>query len=141
MVSSASPKPIPRWILWIAGIAALGMAMYGLRGVLTPVFFAFLIAYALSPIVDRLEGRRVPRAAGATVVLVGAPLLVTIGLLFAAPRVAQDIGAFASVIPERLDALLEGAAPRFEERGIALPRSTSQLVGQSDIDVQGMAEG
>ena len=45
-----------------SGVVALA---YVLRGVLVPLFFAFLLAYALDPFVDWLEARKVPRALGA----------------------------------------------------------------------------
>ena len=42
-----------------------------LRGVLVPLFFAFLLAYALDPFVDWLEARKVPRTLAAPIVMLG----------------------------------------------------------------------
>src|SRR5262249_38730101 len=52
-----------------AGIAAALLLGYTLRGVLVPLFFAFLLAYALDPVVDRLERLHVPRSVGAPLVM------------------------------------------------------------------------
>ena len=55
----------------------MGWLLYTLRGVLAPVFFAFLIAYMLDPLVDRVEesrllrGKPIARAVGIAVLLVG----------------------------------------------------------------------
>ena len=46
----------------------MGLA-YLLRGVLVPLFFAFLLAYALDPFVDWLEARRIPRTLAAPIVM------------------------------------------------------------------------
>ena len=69
---------IPRWVLWLGVSVATGWLLYTLRGVLAPVFFAFLIAYMLDPLVDRVEesrllrGKPIARAVGIAVLLVGA---------------------------------------------------------------------
>ena len=47
---------VPRWVLWLGVSSPSGWLLYTLRGVLAPVFFAFLIAYMLDPLVDRIEG-------------------------------------------------------------------------------------
>ena len=54
----------PRWLLTLAAVVGVGYLLYLLRGALTPVFFAFLIAYMLDPVVDRFEERGMSRAAG-----------------------------------------------------------------------------
>src|SRR5260221_170515 len=41
-------------MIFLAVVLVLGLA-YVLRGVLVPLFLAFLLAYALDPFVDRLE--------------------------------------------------------------------------------------
>ena len=47
----------PRWVLAALFVVGLGWLFYALRGVLTPLFAAFLIAYVLDPVVDKLEAR------------------------------------------------------------------------------------
>ena len=48
---------LPRWVLWLSLTIASAWLLYTLRGVLAPVFFAFLIAYMLDPLVDRIVSR------------------------------------------------------------------------------------
>jgi len=56
---------VPRTLLLLL-LALLVVAItYLLRAVLAPLFFAFLVAYALDPAVNRLERARVPRPLGA----------------------------------------------------------------------------
>lgn len=72
-------------VLAVAGVCA---ACYLLSPVLVPLFFAFLVAYALHPVVDFLEARRVPRsavigllAAVAVLVLLSIPLFLVPNLI------------------------------------------------------------
>jgi hypothetical protein len=54
----------PRWLYIAAAILIAGYVVYGLRDVLTPILLAFIIAYILEPVVDRLEAWHVPRSGG-----------------------------------------------------------------------------
>ncbi|HEY2629976.1 MAG TPA: AI-2E family transporter [Usitatibacter sp.] len=57
--------------LGIGILASIGViaALYLARGFLVPLLIGILISYALGPIVDWLQARRIPRAAGAAVVV------------------------------------------------------------------------
>lgn len=55
MVSPAARRALT--FLFFAGVTLLA---YILRGVLVPLFFAFLLAYALDPFVDWFEARKSP---------------------------------------------------------------------------------
>jgi predicted PurR-regulated permease PerM len=87
--------------LWL--IATLG-------GLLAPFVLAMALAYILSPIVDFLESRRVPRAAG--IAILGLPVLalVTVALVFGIPALIGQVQALV----EQLPAALQRAADWFE---------------------------
>ena len=81
----------------------VGMALLGylLRGVLVPLFFAFLLAYALDPFVDWLEARKVPRTRGR------APgharhrgLLFVLFLFFAIPVFVDELRDASADLPD-----------------------------------------
>ena len=44
-------------VLGALGIVAALWVLYEIRGILAPFVLAFLVAYMLTPFVDRLEGR------------------------------------------------------------------------------------
>lgn len=74
----------------VLGLVLLALLAYSLSFVLVPLFFAFLVAYVLNPIVDWFERRRVPR--GLTVgglALVGVVLLLCIPLVLLPNVVSQ----------------------------------------------------
>jgi predicted PurR-regulated permease PerM len=96
-----------RTLVTLSVLAAIGLA-YLLRGVLVPLFFAFLLAYALDPFVDWFEARRVPRALGAPIVLLAIVLTVAMIAIYAVPLFVEEVRDAAVHLPEELQ--------RFEER-------------------------
>ena len=58
-----SGRSFRRGLFLVTFALVLGLG-YLLRGVLVPLFFAFLLAYALDPFVDWLEARNVSRGTG-----------------------------------------------------------------------------
>jgi len=55
--------------LWVLALVALAFFLRSTRELFVPIVLAVLIAYALAPIVAWLQDRRVPRPAGAALVL------------------------------------------------------------------------
>ncbi len=81
------------WVQAIAALMALivvGVLIYLLSPVLVPLFFAFLVAYILDPIVDLFEARRVPRSISiAGLAAIGIALLLAIPLFFIPSLIQQ----------------------------------------------------
>ena len=90
-----------RRVMMFVGVAlAIGLA-YLLRGVLVPLFLAFLLAYALDPFVDRLEAVKVPRPLGAIMVMLAIFSLFMIVLIYGIPLLADELRAAAADFPEQ----------------------------------------
>jgi predicted PurR-regulated permease PerM len=92
----------------LLGIFAVLWLAYLLLGVLVPLFFAFLLAYALDPFVDWLEARRVPRGLAAPLVMLAIVGLFTLVLVYAIPMFLDELREAAADLPSQLQ--------RFEER-------------------------
>jgi predicted PurR-regulated permease PerM len=119
---------LPR-IAYIAGaILIAGYVVYWLRGVLTPILLAFIIAYILDPVVDRLETWKVPRPAGIAIVLGIAFGALALLLALVLPSIAADVAAVMQEIPGQLEVLWTKIGPWLEQRGIAVPQSTTEWV-------------
>jgi predicted PurR-regulated permease PerM len=95
---------------WGAIAALLGLA-YMLRGVLVPLFFAFLLAYALDPFVDWLEMRKVPRTLAAPMVMLAIAGLLALVLVFAIPMFVDELRSAAADLPSQLKGLEERLEP------------------------------
>ncbi len=114
-------------MIFLAVVLLLGLA-YLLRGVLVPLFLAFLLAYALDPFVDRLEALRVPRALGAILVMLGIASLFTIVLIYAIPLFVDEVTDASATLPEKLRHLQARAEPWFASTlHIKLPHSMNDL--------------
>jgi predicted PurR-regulated permease PerM len=129
----------PRWVLAALLLVGLGALLHALRGVLTPVFAAFLIAYLLSPFVDRLEARRIPRAL-AILLLLGM-LLGVIGLVLVLvlPGVLRDLAGFVRDLPRYTAEGLARAEPWLARYGVRIPHSFNEALTQYQLDTQELA--
>jgi predicted PurR-regulated permease PerM len=112
----------------VTGIAVACVLAYLLRGVLIPLFFAFLLAYALDPFVDRLERWKIPRTVGAIVVMFALFGLIALFLAFAVPYFAEELRAAAADLPKQLDSLRTRVEPfLWQTFKIKLPHTWSDL--------------
>ncbi|MBW1755557.1 MAG: AI-2E family transporter, partial [Deltaproteobacteria bacterium] len=133
---------VPRWVLWIGISVATGWLLYTLRGVLAPVFFAFLIAYMLDPLVDRIEesrllrGKPIARAVGIAVLLVGVFAVAAVLILVVAPMVYQEIASFVKRLPGLVARSRVAWEPLLAELGLEVPTSVGQAFEQLHVDVQ-----
>jgi predicted PurR-regulated permease PerM len=132
-----SSEGLRRVMLIAGGIAVLGVA-YLLRGVLAPLFFAFLVAYALDPFVDRLEAMRVPRAAGAFAVMLGILAVFVTVVIYAIPLFVDEMRSAAADLPAQLQRLEARTEPwLWSTFKIKLPHTISDLVRALEDKVQG----
>jgi predicted PurR-regulated permease PerM len=114
-------------MMFLAFVLVLGLA-YVLRGVLVPLFLAFLFAYALDPFVDRLEVMRVPRPLGAILVMLGLAGLFTVSLVYAIPLFVDEVSDALSSLPEKIHHLQARIEPWFmTQLHIKLPHSLNDL--------------
>ncbi len=133
---------LPRWVLWVGLCLAGAWLLYTLRGVLAPVFFAFLIAYMLDPLVDRIEesrllrGRPYGRAAGIAVILLGFFAITLLGVLVLIPMVYEELAAFLRRLPALLARSRAEWEPMLAEHGIRIPTSVQQAFEELHLDAQ-----
>jgi predicted PurR-regulated permease PerM len=130
---------LPRTV-YIAGAILLGGAVvYWLRDVLTPMLLAFSIAYILDPVVDRLEAWHVPRPAGIVLVLGAVLGAVALFLALVLPGIAADVAGVLQELPTQVAALWTRVTPWLEQRGIAVPHSTTEWVARLSASARDVA--
>lgn len=135
-----SRRLFPRWVVALAAMLGVGLVLWALRGVLTPVFFAFLIAYMLDPVVDRLERRGLPRSAGIVVLLTAVLGALALFGLLAIPAIARDLSRFASELPGALERLVLRLEPQLVALGVPVPHSLGEAFAQLDLDAGAVAD-
>jgi predicted PurR-regulated permease PerM len=119
---------LPRAAYLVAALVLGGYVAYWLRDVLTPIFLAFSIAYMLDPVVDWLEAWHVPRPAGIALVLGGTLGTLALFLVLVLPSIATDVAGVLQELPTQLARLWTTTAPWLEQRGIAVPHTTTEWV-------------
>ncbi len=100
----------PRWwvdltptlrVLVIAGLLiALGYLVGALAPVLTPFIAGAILSYIATPLVAWLAARRVPRAAGAVLIVLAIGALIAGLVLVVVPLVSSEITEIAKKMPE-----------------------------------------
>lgn len=121
---------LPRWLLALAGIGLVGYGIYLLRGVLTPLLIAVLLAYLLDPVVDRLERWRIPRGPAIAVLLGAFLLTLTAVTLLVVPRAVRESVDFFRQLPRRFDATWQQVEPWLVAQGVVVPTSFKELQAQ-----------
>ncbi|MFZ1864914.1 MAG: AI-2E family transporter [Polyangiales bacterium] len=138
----AKRDPMPRWILWLGLSFAAVWLLYALRGVLAPVFFAFLIAYVLDPVVDRIEGsrllrnRRIARGVAISVLLFVVFLVTALVLFVIAPMVYEQVVRFVKQLPGLVQRSRSHWEPLLTQLGLEIPTSVGQAFEELHLDLQ-----
>lgn len=132
----------PRWVLWLGVSLVIGWLLFTLRGVLAPVFFAFLIAYMLDPLVDRIEqsrllrDRSIGRAVGIAVLLLGVFAITAVSLLVIFPMVYDEIASFVKRLPGLVARSRAEWEPILLGYGLEVPNSVGDAFEELHLDLQ-----
>jgi predicted PurR-regulated permease PerM len=103
----ATPKGADLRTVFVAlGSILLLLLVYVLRGVLVPLFVAFLLAYALDPVVDKLERWRLPRPFGAALVMLSLIAVIVVFCIFAVPVLLEELRLAGEDLPAQLSSVL-----------------------------------
>ena len=92
--------PTLRALLIAATVIALGFLIGALAPVLTPFIAGAILSYIAAPVVAWLAARRVPRAAGALLIVLAIGALIAGLVLVVVPLVSNEISQIATKMPE-----------------------------------------
>jgi predicted PurR-regulated permease PerM len=102
--------------MMVSATALLGIwTVATLGGLLAPFVLAMALAYILSPLVDALERRGVPRAGGIAILALPILALVAIAIIFGIPALIGQIQTLIEQVPaalERASAWVDGLRAR-----------------------------
>lgn len=134
----------PWWLLWVVVLAAAGWLLFTLRGVLAPVFFAFLIAYMLDPVVDRIEGlpylrkTRFARGVGIAVLLLAVFAITAVLVFVVVPLVFRQVSQFVQTLPATLARARAEWEPVLARYGITVPTSVASAFEELHLDTENL---
>lgn len=115
---------------WTAIAALAVLALWALGPVLTPFVVAAVLAYALTPLVDRLDdawGGRVPRVLAVVIVELLFILVVFCLALLIVPVVSKEIPLIREQLPVLLDKLHATLSPWLAQFGINISLDLQSL--------------
>lgn len=116
-----------RALIGLGLLLAFGLT-YLLRGVIVPLFLAFLLAYALDPVVGRLSRLGLRRAAGAILVMLGIAAGLGLLLVYAVPLFLDELTAAATDFPDQVQSLERRVEPwMWNTLHVKLPHSLAEL--------------
>jgi len=89
-------RHVSTWSLAVLATIATGAVLYFAREVLLPIVTAFVVGVMFSPVVRKLEERRVPRVLSAVLIVICTALVIA----SVAALVAASVAGLASKLPE-----------------------------------------
>ena len=105
--------PVRNVTLALLAVFATIALLYWAKVVFIPLVLAFLVSYALAPVVDRLEKRRVPRSVSAAVLLIA----ILLGLGAAAFSLRDDAVNLIESLPGAVAKMQQAARKEFASSG------------------------
>lgn len=100
---------------WVGALALFILFLWVFSGVLLPFAAAFVIAYLLDPIADRLQSAGLNRLAATLLILGGCATILAFILILIAPVLSHQFAEFIRALPDllnKLQALVIAAADR-----------------------------
>lgn len=124
-------RALRQGIVILVVAAALFALLYVLKAALTPLAAAFVTAYLLDPLIDRLERLGMRRRRAILLVLGALGLGVAALLLYVVPNVVAEIYGLAQRLPGYLERLVVEGVPALERRlGVELPKTLEDILGR-----------
>lgn len=114
-----------RWWL-LAAIALTGAVLYLLGPVLVPFIGAAILAYVADPLVDRLQGWKLPRTLAVVLVFVVLTIVALLLLLVLIPLIEEQIRVLVQKLPRYIDWLQAEGLPWLTAR-LGLAETTLEL--------------
>ncbi|NBO18841.1 MAG: AI-2E family transporter [Proteobacteria bacterium] len=115
-----------RWFwLWVS--LAFILFLFAIRSILLPFVVGMLVAYFLSPAVDRLERARLPRPLAVLLLLASFFSLITVAVLLAAPVVAAQVSGLIADMPTYIHNFQRQYSPQLHRWLGRLPVEPEQI--------------
>ncbi len=104
-----------RWY-WLTLIVIGGLLVYLLAPVLTPFMIAAILAYIGDPLVDRLEGYKLPRIAAVSIVFIGFTLIAVTAMVILIPLLEKQFVTLGQKIPGYINVIQQQFIPWLNTR-------------------------
>ena len=116
-----------RSLTWVAIAVAIWALLTVLAPVLSPFLLAAVLAYALHPLVEKLNDRRVPRWLGAGVAIALLMLVLLAVVLLIVPVITKQVPLLKEQVPALLDRVNDWLVPMAARFGVDLQIDVGQV--------------
>ncbi len=99
---------------YIIGIIAFCIILYATRQILAPFVIAFIIAYALDPLVDKLEEWKLPRTMAIVFFLLSILIILTLTGMIVFPVIKLQVEKLVGDMPDYTVTIQQWFSPIFE---------------------------
>ena len=103
-----------RTVGYIAGLAILAYLGWALRSLICSLLLAWLVAYALNPVVSKLERLRIGRTAGIVILTVAITVAGATVVFLIVPVIQEELGALFSQLPNYFSTIQKALATAWE---------------------------
>ncbi len=117
-------------LIWAISLAVLVFFLWVFSSILLPFIAGLVLAYFLDPVADQLERLGLSRLAAALTIVIASILILVMSLVILAPMLTDQVGRFASDLPN----LLRTLAMRFDELA---PQWMKEALANSGANIQG----
>jgi predicted PurR-regulated permease PerM len=122
----------------MVGVALFAL-LYVLKGALTPLVTAFVIAYLLDPLIDRMERLGLGRRFAILFVLALTVTGIAAFLLLVIPRLVHEISVLVTQLPVYVERVQAELLPALEARfGVDLPNFEELLARLGGLDLSAL---
>ncbi len=138
-------QPVARALLYATAFAVGTWLLYDSGHLLIPFAMAYIIAFLLDPLVDRMEKRNIPRGLVATLFTVASLGVVTLIVFWATPLLVEQLSRFAAMMTEAGNNTGQwmrdiGILAMFERLGFESEQFQAQLIAQTEMLIAGIYE-
>ncbi len=139
-------QPVARALLYATFFSAGLWLIYDSGHLLIPFVVAYIIAFIINPLVEKLERRHIPRGLIAGVFTFASLGLIALGLFFAIPGLLEQLSRIGSLVNEmsnNTESMIEtsGILAMFERLGFETEAIKSQLITQANFLIDQFYQG
>lgn len=127
-------------VIFTGSILFLLVIGYLLRDVLTPFLFAFIIAYVLNPVVERLERWKISRGLAIAIILIFLGGLFISGIIFIVPVIQSEMSLLIKKMPDYLKRIQTDVIPYMEDTfKISVPATGDEIFNQTITKIKSLS--
>jgi sporulation integral membrane protein YtvI len=135
-LSSVFGNPWVRLVLIISAVVLSVFLIYYMRSIFFPLVLAFVIAYVLDPLVDKLSKPFFPRALISAIFVLLLIVVFVLILLYFIPKLFDEILSFVKSIPDYVEKIKQLLEPHIQKLQEKYPIEVDKVIKSISAEAQ-----